>query len=694
MTPEIEQQIDLAHRARESGDLETAGLLYRQLLIHPETRAVAAEALGQMAFEQNRLDDAIGWLSEAADLRPDAAHRHANLGMVLAIAGRHAEGIEAYRRAVAVGADCVDAHNQLGDLLLGQNRFEEAIGEYRHALGIRPEMPETLVNLGNALHQLGRSGEAVDAYRAAVKYRPDFAEAFNNMGIALAAAGRLGEAVEAYRRAISVRPEYPEALNHLGIALHQLGDVGSIDFFVRALDLKPDLVDARLNLVQALRDAGRLDDAIVACMKGADHPQVASGYLYTLLMHPEIDQQRIDLEHQRWNERFGKPVAGGIVPHGNDASPERRIRVGYVARNLGNHPLGRFMAPLLEDRDRNQFEVFVYCDVTGADRVGSGLRASADCWRTTLGMSDEQVAGLIREDRIDIAVDLMMHVGNNRLMVFAQKPAPVLVSYLAYPGSSGLETIDYRLTDQYLEPVDVPEPSYAREKPVRLAGGFWGYTEPTEAPAVGGLPALREGRVTFGCLNMFSKVNARVLAAWSRILLRVPQSRLILHCFKGSQRESAVQAFGGHGISSDRLGFVEHLPLEGYFAEYNRIDIALDPFPYPGGTTTCDALWMGVPVVTLAGNSPLSRGGVSILSNVGCPELIAHSLDQYVSNAVALASDREGLGAMRTLLREKMRRSALMDTRRFVGDVEDVYRGMWAEWCGRRGGNGQLTVDN
>jgi predicted O-linked N-acetylglucosamine transferase (SPINDLY family) len=263
-------------------------------------------------------------------------------------------------------------------------------------------------------------------------------------------------------------------------------------------------------------------------------------------------------------------------------------------------------------------------------------------------------------------------------MVFARKPAPVQVSYLGYPGTTGVETIDYRLTDPYLEPPTVGsnDGAVGKERAIRLPHTFWCYPEPPEAPAVGPLPARDSDVVTFGSLNIFSKVNAGVIEVWSEILGRVPNSQLMLHCFKGEQRERAIGEFAGHGVGRERIRFVEPLPMEEYFAQYNAIDIGLDPFPYPGGTTTCDALWMGVPVVTLAGKTALSRGGVSILSNVGCAELIARSVDEYVSKAVTLAGDRERLEAMRMFMREQMRRSPLMDGRRFAGDVEDAFRGM------------------
>jgi len=306
----------------------------------------------------------------------------------------------------------------------------------------------------------------------------------------------------------------------------------------------------------------------------------------------------------------------------------------------------------------------------------------------TLGFNDEQLADQVRQDRIDILVDLAMHAEGSRLLAFARKPAPVQVTYLAYAGTTGLETMDYRLTDQYMDPPstssgqapDADESAYS-EKSVRLKS-YWCYQPRAEAPEVGQLPALaRAGTVTFACLNNYAKVSPKVLGVWCQVLRRVPSSRLVVYSREGTHRQRAIDIVRAEGIDVSRFEFVGPVVTAEYFRRYLGIDVALDPFPYPGGTTTCDALWMGVPVVTLAGRTAVSRGGVSILSNVGLPELIARSPEEYVQIAATLAGDLPRLAGLRAGLRPRLLASPLMDAAGFVRDVEGAFRQMWRAWC-------------
>jgi predicted O-linked N-acetylglucosamine transferase (SPINDLY family) len=295
-------------------------------------------------------------------------------------------------------------------------------------------------------------------------------------------------------------------------------------------------------------------------------------------------------------------------------------------------------------------------------------------------LSDEQLADAIRQDQIDILVDLTMHMAKGRLLVFARKPAPVQVTYLAYCGTTGLRVMDYRLTDPYLDPPGDSERCYS-EQSVWLPETYWCYRPTIEAPPVNGLPALLAGGVTFGCLNNFCKVTAPTLAAWRRLLQAVPGSRLLVHSHPGKHRDRVRDFFTQEGVSPERVTFAGKLPITDYFRTYARIDVALDPFPYGGGTTSCDALWMGVPVVSLAGQTAVGRGGLSILSNLGLTDLVARDCEQYVRIAADLANNLPRLGELRATLRARMQNSPLMDTPRFAGNIEAAYRAMWQRWC-------------
>jgi predicted O-linked N-acetylglucosamine transferase (SPINDLY family) len=338
------------------------------------------------------------------------------------------------------------------------------------------------------------------------------------------------------------------------------------------------------------------------------------------------------------------------------------------------------MLPLLTHHDRASGRVYCYSDARFADAMTHALRGQADVWRNTDGIVDERLAALIREDQIDILVDLTMHMDGNRLRVFAQSPAPVQVTYLAYCGTTGLPAMHYRLSDPYLDPIGNDELVYT-EKSIRLPRTYWCYHPSTHAGDVASLPARSTGQITFGCLNNYSKVTDATWAAWFRILHSVPNATLIVQSPQGAHRQRPPAAMARQGLDATRLTFVGRVPMSDYFKLYDRIDIALDPFPYGGGTTTCDALWMGVPVVSLAGETAVSRGGLSILNNLGFPEWLAKSPDRYIQLAAELACDLDKLEKIRLTLRERMIASPLMDANSFAHGVEAVFREMWGRWC-------------
>ena len=346
--------------------------------------------------------------------------------------------------------------------------------------------------------------------------------------------------------------------------------------------------------------------------------------------------------------------------------------------------MGRFLQPLFTHHSRESVEIFCYSNTHPSDHLTDWFRSSADGWRAISALSDQQAADLIREDRVDLLVDLGLHTARSRLPILAFKPAPVQATYLAYPGSSGLDTVDFRITDAYLDPLDHADPR-GNERPARLHGTYWCY-QPTAGAAVeaGPPPALTAGRITFGCFNNFCKATPEALAAWSRVLQAAPDARLRLHVRPGSHRSLVLDFFASQAVDPGRIDFLGFVPETEYFQAYRSIDIALDPFPFPGGTTTCDALWMGVPVISLAGSTPVSRGGLSLLSHVGLAELVALSVDAYVEKAISLAQDLGRLVAIRAGLRERVRLSPLMDGARFARDMENAYRAMWHWWCARQ----------
>jgi predicted O-linked N-acetylglucosamine transferase (SPINDLY family) len=367
-------------------------------------------------------------------------------------------------------------------------------------------------------------------------------------------------------------------------------------------------------------------------------------------------------------------------PHESTAEPDRRLRIGYVSPDFREHPVARFVLPLFREHDREQVEVFTYSDVTRQDPVTRMLRDHVDRWRDVATLRDEQLTDLVRADEIDILVDLAAHSGHNRLLAFARKPAPVQVTYLAYCSTTGVDAIDYRVTDRFLDPPG--EPSHYTEASLYLPHCYWCYS----APSLGGRPATerRPGPPTFGCLNTFAKVSDVTLDLWMRLLRRVPEARLLLYARTEAHRARVRRVMREAGVEESRAAFVGRQSLANYLETYRDIDVALDPHPYGGGTTTCDALWMGVPVVSLAGRTAVSRAGSTLLSNVGLEHLVARSEGQYLELATGLIRDADGLAELRGGLRGRLESSPVMDAPRFARDLEAAFRTVWRTWCESR----------
>jgi predicted O-linked N-acetylglucosamine transferase (SPINDLY family) len=496
--------------------------------------------------------------------------------------------------------------------------------------------------------------------------------------------GRVDESVKLIRRAIEIAPTNAAYYGSLGNALQDQRQLDeAIVSFRHAIRLRPDFAEAYNNHGNVLRDTGQLDEAIAALREairlGPEKVGAHSSLLVTLHYDPTQSAEAIYEEHRRWNEVHAEPLRKFIEPHLNGREAGRRLRIGYVSGDFCRHPVGLFMVPLLANHDARNVEVFCYSDGRVSDEITAKLRQSAHVWRNTAGMPDGRLADGIRSDQIDILVDSSLHSAGNRLLVFARKPAPVQVTWLGYPGTTGLSSIDYRLTDPFLDPAGTDE--WYSEKSVQLPHTFWCY-EPIDATRqVSALPAIENGYVTFGCFNNFSKVTSAALELWAKLLGAIPRSRLMIFAPPGEARNRATERFVQNGVKRERLDFVDRKPLIDYLTQFNCIDVALDPFPCGGGTSTCDALWMGVPTVTLRGRTAVGRGSVSIHSNVGLADWIADTPEQYVSIAAKMAGDLGRLAELRAGLRKRMEQSPLMDAAQFASDMEIAYRVMWERWC-------------
>jgi predicted O-linked N-acetylglucosamine transferase (SPINDLY family) len=710
---------NLGNALRELGHFEEAVASLRQAV---HLRPAFAEAHFNLAialWSQGNLAEALASYRHALHYRPDYVEAHLNLGNAILRQGNPEEAEAHLRQAVRLKADHADAHRSLAIAVKAQGKLDEAISHYQQVIRIRPGDANAHIDLGNALQEQGKVPQAMASYQQAALLRPDLPAAHNNLGNALQELGRLTEAEAALRRALGLLPDFVVASFNLGIVFWKQGRLDEAEAQYRhTLHLKPDHFDARLNLAVVLRKLGKLEKALAECQEAlrckpnngdahrnlgnilADQgrlPEAVASYRTALHFKPEAadihsslvltlhylpgyDARSIRDECIRWNQQHAEPFKRLTRPYPNSREPERRLRIGYVSPDFRDHVDSFFTIPLLSNHDHQKYQIFCYANVPQPDAVTERLRGYTDVWRSTVGLSDQEVAELVRADQIDILVDLEMHSVNNRLLMFARKPAPVQACWLAYPGTTGLWAIDYRLTDPYLDPPGQFDDDYAEES-MRLPETFWCYDPLSEEPAVSALPALETGLITFGCLNNYCKVNEDCLDLWAGVLREVQRSRLLLRAPRGYARNHVLATFEREGIDQARIEFVDTLPRKEYLQLYHRIDMGLDPIPCTGHTTSMDAFWMGVPTITMVGNTVVGRAGWSQVCNLGLSELAARAPAEYLTLAAWWANNLADLKELRSTLRQRMQHSPLMDSKRFARHMEEVYRHMWRRWC-------------
>lgn len=569
--------------------------------------------------------------------------------------------------------------------------LQQAEHIFRNILKVQPNNVSALHFIGVINYQLKNYDSAIKYIRKALQLAPGYVDAYNNLGIVLQEMGQLDLSIASYQMATELNPNFLRAYYNLGNAFKENWQIDeAIINYQKALQIDPNFVEVYNKLANALQDQGKLEEA-EQCYRHALRIKPLFTYYDNLLMMLNYSSGResgaVFSEHLKFAKQFEAPLASAIVPHKNDCSSARRLRIGYVSYDFRRHSVNFFIEPVLASHNHDQFEVFCYSDVLIPDNATERLQRYSDQWQDIKGMPDEKVAEIIRKDGIDILVDLAGHTANNRLLLFARKPAPVQVSWIGYPNTTGLSTIDYRIVDGYTDPPGLTEP-FCSEELIRMPDSFLCYLPDKDSPVVSGLPALESGYITFGSFNYFPKVSQETAAVWIEILKALPDSRLIMKtrnfADSGTYRY-AMEMFVRQGIAAERIellsmktSFEEHLDM------YNRIDIALDTFPYNGTTTTCEALWMGVPVITFSGNVHASRVGKSLLTNIGHPELVAGTFKEYVSIAVNLAADLKRLQSLREGLRDSMVHSPLTDAKRFIVNLENCYRSMWERWCSHR----------
>ncbi len=615
------------------------------------------EALAHLNQQDDNLAGAAEYLRRATGVSPLNAQLHFELGVMLSAQGNTEGAKAAYKAAINADSRHAHAHNNLGVIQLENNDYKAAIEYFRQALQADPNLVISHFNLGKALIELNFFEHAAQFLQRA--------------------------------RELGATPELPmfEILDHLGGALRGAMQLTQAEAVLReAMDLASDAGGPLLGLGCVLIDQGRIEEGVDALQEIAeanpDNDPTFSTYLMALNYDPSLAVDDVLEAHRTWGA--AAPSAG--AKHSNIVDPNRRLRVGVVSPDLHRHSVAYFIEPFFRQRDRDEVELFVYSHLPDhqEDDVTARLRGLADRWTSIRTLTDDELAALVREHEVDILIDLAGHTDNNRLGLFKRSAAPVQISYLGYPNTTGLEVMNYRLTDGVADPSGFSEAQHV-ENLLRLDGGFLCYNPDDNAPPVGPGPAYAKGYVTFGSFNNISKIGEPTVTLWAEVLRRVPNSRLLLKhsafADEGVQRRYSTM-FEQHGVDMQRLSFMPRTPtLESHLAQYGNIDIALDTPHYNGATTTCEALWMGVPVVTYPGDRHAARVGASILHHAGLDELIAADADGYVELAVGLAQDLPRLNQLRTSLRDMLRRSSLCNGKRFNRALGRSLRVAWRAWC-------------
>jgi len=588
-------------------------------------------------------------------------------------------------KAIAVDGGVAALHYMLGCALQAQEKVGDAFASFRRAIELDPGLAKAHNNLGCILEAGANPGEAEQCYREAVRLDPTLAHAHYNLGNLRKQQGDVEQAIASIARALAIEPGQAEWRCNLGnLKYSQLQLDAAIEDFRSAAAIEPGFHRAYVNLGAALLLAGRVEEAGTAFRKSLElqpDPAIESWLLLMRHYRSGEDAPALYAEHRIWANRH----AGMLVratdhpPRAQDAN--RRMNIGYVSPDFVRHPVACFIEPVLAAHDRGKFNIFCYANAGREDEVTQRLRNQTENWRDISMLSDVQAAHRIRADGIDILVDLAGHTGGGRLLLFALKPAPVQATWIGYPNTTGLEAMDYRLSDHVADPPGLSE-RFHSETLVRLPKGFLCYLPPGESPDPGARPDGRD-RVTFACFNNLAKVTPQMIELWAELLRRIPGARLVLKALglsSESARREMREQFLARGIAADRIDVrPADKAYAGHLASYRDVDIALDVFPYNGATTTCEALWMGVPVVTLAGATHVSRVGASILGSAGLPEMVARSPGEYLDIVQRLAADSNLRRALRAELRARLQSSALLDQTTFTRDLETAYRGMRAK---------------
>ena len=694
---------------------------YQQAIKLKPSFAQAYNNLGTLQAGLNKPVEAEQNLRHALSIQANNPNTYHNLGILMQHQGRLAEAEKDYQQAIALQPNFVGALEDLATLLIQTQRNDDAepyllkaiqanpananalvkLGKiyflrqeyikagqcYNKALTHNPNHVEAHIDLAAVKEKTGELEAALEHYRKALALAPDNMRAHNNLAIILCLMGAHEDAVNSANSALRLDPTSPEAYNNLANALYKLGRLeAAATALKQALHYRPDDAETHSNLARVLLLQGKTRQAFASHRRTIElQPDLASAhsaFIYAMNYSLDFSREEIFAAHSDWADKHGT-ASRQLAPHANTAEPTRRLRIGYVSPDLRGHSVAFFFEPILTSHNQDEFEIFCYSDTFNSDQTTRRLQELSNHWRHCCGLSDAEVKQIIIDDKIDILIDLAGHTANNRLTMFADQPAPVQASYLGYPNTTGLRSIQYLITDHHCDPAPEMD-AYYSEKLYRMPNAFFCYQAPENCPAVSPAPALKNGYISFASFNNLAKIGEEVVKLWSDVLKAVPDSRLLIQCLSLNDpptRAHYEQLFASHQIDTNRIDFCAAKDFDTYLSGHADIDIVLDTFPWNGHTVSCHALWMGVPVITLAGNRHSSRMGASILTNLDLNDCIANSGPEFIAAAAALSQNTQQLESLRQALRPRMQASKLCNGQEFTQVLEQQYRRMWKQWC-------------
>lgn len=684
--PDVNQLFADAVMRHQSGDVAVAEQLYRTVIAAAPNHASAYCNLGTLLGKSGRDDEAAQCFREALVAIPGYPDAHFNLGNLYRRQNKNRDAIEQYTNCLRGNPQNASAGFNLGLAFLNVGDLQSAKRCFLQVVKLEPTFADAWGRLGDVHLRCSESASAITAFQKFCDLRPIDDRGQNNLALALANDGRHGDAIDLLTKLVRIRPEYAEAHNTLGVTFEAIGKKDeALQHYDAAVKAKPEYADAWSNRGINLLESGRADEAIESLQQSVilrpDVPAVHSNLLLAINYSSRYSPSQIAAEHRRWGQRFAANAPPPFLPL--DANPDRIVRIGYVSSDFRHHTVAGFIEALLANHDRRRFHVTSYFNGSRPDEMTERLRKMSDSWQVISGYSDDQIAAKIKSDRIDVLIDLNGHTAGNRMQLFARRPAPLQLTMFGYPNTTGVPAIDYRVTDAVSDPTELST-ELSAEQLLRLPNLAWVYNPPLKAPAVSPLPSLSTKHFTFGCLNNAAKISDACLTAWSAVMNSVPNSRLVL--LAGQSNAGAkrlADRFAKAGIPRERVELVYRLPRDQYFTAYEGLDLALDPFPYNGGVTTCDALWMGVPVLTVEGQSYASRQGMAVLEVLGLPGFVAKKPSDLAGLALSWSNRRPELARIRTGLRNRMQMSPVCDQPGYVKSFETELLKVWNQKLSR-----------